>query len=137
VTIGFETATAYRLYHWKVHRNLRVGGWLPLQLFFRLAGFTAWAIMAIAVGVIAVFKPTEKFRVLFLASLPLAAFLILGTKPELYRHQQKQTDTVTNPTVNSKVQSHVHSNVNRSEFTSQHHKESIGTLAASHQAVAV
>jgi len=93
--------------------------------------------MAIAVGVIAIFKPTEKFRVLFLASLPLAAFLILGTKPELYRNQQKQTDTVTNPTTNSKANSHVTSNVIRTQLTSQHHKESVGTLAASHQAVAV
>jgi len=66
-------------------RQYRVHGWAPLELIVRIGVFCAYLLLGIIASLIAIRFPNNRFRILFQASLPTAAFLVFGTRPALYK----------------------------------------------------
>jgi len=86
--------------NWRSVRTTRVYGWRSANLFARIAIFTLYIVIGIVACVIAIASPSNRFRILFQASLPTAAFLLFGTRPNLWR-RRSEAQTVTSRRVRS------------------------------------
>jgi len=70
---------------WRSVRAVRVYGWTSASLIVRIGIFTLYIIVGLVACMVAIAFPNNRFRILFQASLPTTGFLILGTRPTLWR----------------------------------------------------